>query len=532
MTESVQRVVGDGLCHQVVSVVYVRKENAKTVKTALEQARFLHKDFRMVPSVSDPTVIAVPVVDAFDSRSHYCQDPWNNWIIDHGLQSCPYSTKVIGKQKLALAAMKTTTTTSTRSLMARAQAIATLTPVQHAVLLTTEKLSGNQKEWDNHKLSPLESLMERIKNLDPTQCPETLELFGDDRTVVISPNALKEGDEFWSLLLSFLLQCATPVDFSQDKDALLFRVQQEFWRQLATVHGSQRVVRRGTIDPNSPIRQSGHRLLFPWQGTGIPETTGPSSPGWIRVTEQGIHQSFDMTRVMFSRGNISEKIRFGKHLVQPGDVILDMYAGIGYYTLPALIHGKARHVVACEWNEHAILALRYNVNDNKVDDRVQIFQGDCRSIVADKGLVDMFDRVSLGLLPSSEGGWETAVTALKFASGGWLHVHGNVPNGEKDTWTFWLCQRLLNICVDLKKPTNWVVLCNHVERVKSFAPTVSHFVADIFVGPGDTSPCALQHGNNRAGIIRAGKYISCPDIVVTPSCALSTEGILSQTWMM
>lgn len=32
-----------------------------------------------------------------------------------------------------------------------------------------------------------------------------------------------------------------------------------------------------------------------------------------------------MTRVMFSRGNITEKIRFGK-LVQKGDIVLDVRA--------------------------------------------------------------------------------------------------------------------------------------------------------------------------------------------------------------
>ena len=43
------------------------------------------------------------------------------------------------------------------------------------------------------------------------------------------------------------------------------------------------------------------------------------------MTEQGIRQSFDMTRVMFSRGNITEKIRFGE-LVQPDETVLDVRA--------------------------------------------------------------------------------------------------------------------------------------------------------------------------------------------------------------
>jgi hypothetical protein len=76
---------------------------------------------------------------------------------------------------------------------------------------------------------------------------------------------------------------------------------------------------------------------------------GPGSPGWITITEQGIRQSFDLTRVMFCRGNISEKIRFGK-LVQRGEIVLDLYSGIGYFTVPALVHGEAEYLYAIGWN--------------------------------------------------------------------------------------------------------------------------------------------------------------------------------------
>jgi hypothetical protein len=37
---------------------------------------------------------------------------------------------------------------------------------------------------------------------------------------------------------------------------------------------------------------------------------------------------------------------------------------------------------------------------------------------------------------------------------------------------------------------DWAGLCTNVERVKSFAPTVYHYVADVLVGPrnADTKP--------------------------------------------
>lgn len=43
------------------------------------------------------------------------------------------------------------------------------------------------------------------------------------------------------------------------------------------------------------------------------------------------------------------------------------------------------------------------------------------------------DRVSLGLLPSSEGSWGTALAALKPA-GGWLHLHQNVTDFQEQEW--------------------------------------------------------------------------------------------------
>lgn len=61
---------------------------------------------------------------------------------------------------------------------------------------------------------------------------------------------------------------------------------------------------------------------------------------------------------MFSKGNASERHRIGNLNCQ-NEVILDLYAGIGYFTLPFLIGGKAKIVHACEWNPSSIIALKY-----------------------------------------------------------------------------------------------------------------------------------------------------------------------------
>lgn len=53
------------------------------------------------------------------------------------------------------------------------------------------------------------------------------------------------------------------------------------------------------------------------------------------------------------------------------------------------------------------------------------------------------DRVLLGLLPSSELAWPTAVAALK-PQGGWMHVHGNV-NCKAQTINAWAEQTALSL---------------------------------------------------------------------------------------
>jgi tRNA G37 N-methylase Trm5 len=237
---------------------------------------------------------------------------------------------------------------------------------------------------------------------------------------------------------------------------------------------------------------------------------------------------------MFSRGNVSEKIRFGK-LVHEGDLVLDLYSGIGYYSLPALVHGKARHVYACEWNPWALAFLRYNLEQNGVASRATVVEGDCRVRLREEKIVELdFDRVSLGLLPSSEGGWKIAVEALRKDTGGWLHIHGNVSVQERDIWAMWVCRRLSEIYNELYggDSQNVWVLCHRIERVKSFAPKVDHLVADVFVGPQLPKGINIETRGCKVGIVnKEGTFIQVHGEVKTPSCALG-HGILDQEWMM
>uniref|UniRef100_A0A452GZH3 tRNA wybutosine-synthesizing protein 2 homolog n=1 Tax=Gopherus agassizii TaxID=38772 RepID=A0A452GZH3_9SAUR len=183
----------------------------------------------------------------------------------------------------------------------------------------------------------------------------------------------------------------------------------ELWETVASALGARRIAKRGRISPDG-VRSPTVTLLL-------------GQDGWVEHVDNGIRYTFDVTRCMFSPGNITEKLRVAS-LPCAGEVLVDLYAGIGYFTVPYLIHAGAAFVHACEWNPHAVEALRKNLELNGVQDRCQIHQGDNRQLE----LRDVANRVNLGLLPSSEEGWPIACQLLRKGTGGILHIHQNVES--------------------------------------------------------------------------------------------------------
>ncbi len=97
--------------------------------------------------------------------------------------------------------------------------------------------------------------------------------------------------------------------------------------------------------------------------------------GWVDHVDNGIHYVFDVTKCMFSSGNITEKLRVATFDCS-GETVVDLYAGIGYFVFPYLMHAGAEVVHACEWNPLAIEALQRGLKVNGVEDRCVVHFGD------------------------------------------------------------------------------------------------------------------------------------------------------------
>lgn len=193
--------------------------------------------------------------------------------------------------------------------------------------------------------------------------------------------------------------------------------------------------------------------------------------------DHGIAYRFDAARVMWSSGNVTERRRIGQ-LDLSEETVVDAYAGVGYYTLPMLVHGHAAHVHACEWNPASVEGLRTSAMLNAVEGRLTVHQGDNAEAMA--GLTGRADRVHLGLLPSSEAAWEPAVRCLR-DGGGWLHVHMNVEEERIEAWVERTVDHLNSLASEHGRPFRFSA--EHLERVKWFAPRVRHVVLDACARP-------------------------------------------------
>ncbi|MDO9537873.1 MAG: class I SAM-dependent methyltransferase family protein, partial [Thermoplasmata archaeon] len=92
--------------------------------------------------------------------------------------------------------------------------------------------------------------------------------------------------------------------------------------------------------------------------------------------ENQVKFCLDAARLMFSSGNVDERIRMAT-VPKPGEVVVDMFAGIGYFTLPMAVHSSPEKIIAHEINPVSFGYLKMNIGINKVGSIVRPVLGDC-----------------------------------------------------------------------------------------------------------------------------------------------------------
>lgn len=142
--------------------------------------------------------------------------------------------------------------------------------------------------------------------------------------------------------------------------------------------------------------------------------------------EHGCSFVLDITRVYVSPVLSYDHARVAR-MVRAGERVLNMFAGIGGYSIVVSRLAKPSYVLSIDINPHAARYARVNAEINGVASVNEVVEGDALLIA--EGLRREFDRV---LLPLPELWREALRKAVKVVRvGGWIHPHLFVSASRK-----------------------------------------------------------------------------------------------------
>lgn len=193
-----------------------------------------------------------------------------------------------------------------------------------------------------------------------------------------------------------------------------------------------------------------------------------SEPKSIVYREYGVEFELDPVSLMFCLGNKFERLRTAT-LARSWEVVVDMFAGVGQFSIPMAYHSKPAKIYSIEINPDAYSFLVKNVERNRVSEIIKPLHGDCKNIAEEIGPVA--DRVVMGYLHNTLSFLPHGLDTL-CAAGGVIHIHSLVVRGREEE----LVKEALSIAEGLDyvaKPLGWRV-------VKSFSPSKLHVVLDLF----------------------------------------------------
>jgi len=180
--------------------------------------------------------------------------------------------------------------------------------------------------------------------------------------------------------------------------------------------------------------------------------------------EYGMTLAVDIAKVFFSPRLATEREIVAKEVL-PDEIVIDMFAGIGPFSILIAKTRSPKVVYAIDLNPDAIEYLRQNVALNKVSNVVPI-QGDAR---AEVGKLEKADRIIMNLPHEASTFIREAIQALK--PGGIIHYYEITDDAE-------LGKRLDEIA-DIARAEGRVAREVARRRVKSYSPSMNFYALEL-----------------------------------------------------
>lgn len=180
--------------------------------------------------------------------------------------------------------------------------------------------------------------------------------------------------------------------------------------------------------------------------------------------EHGIKLKTDIAKVYFSPRLATEHYRVAKQ-VKEGEVIIDMFAGVGGFSIMIAKHRKPQKIYAVDLNPNAVSFLNENIKLNHVENIFPIC-GDAKKILSE---FEKADRVIMNLPMNAFEFFEVAVQSLK--NQGMLHYYEIIERGKISE----RISELEKIC----REYNYKMEVANLKVVRSYSATEVHVGLDL-----------------------------------------------------
>jgi tRNA (guanine37-N1)-methyltransferase len=190
--------------------------------------------------------------------------------------------------------------------------------------------------------------------------------------------------------------------------------------------------------------------------------------------ESGCCFAVDVELCYFSPRLLHERLRIAR-LVQPDEVVVNMFAGVGCFSIIIAKHSQAAKVFSVDVNPVAVKFMEENIRRNRVYDKVVPLLGDAKEIIKAR-LQCCADRVLVPLPEKAFAYLPCAVSALQ-KSGGWIHVHAFEHALKTENPAEKVRQKVAETLAALGVDFE----VSHVRVVRSTGPNWFQLVADVHV---------------------------------------------------
>jgi tRNA (guanine37-N1)-methyltransferase len=191
--------------------------------------------------------------------------------------------------------------------------------------------------------------------------------------------------------------------------------------------------------------------------------------------EHGCIFRVDLARCYFSPRLLYERRRIAEGVERDG-VVVNMFSGVGCYSIVIAKHSEVRKVYSIDVNPVGIGFQRQNVRLNRVEDIVKPIIGDAGTVIR-RRLRNVADRVLMALPEKAFEYMDYAMMALRPGSG-WVHYYDLVRAGKDEDPIRKVADRVSGKMVDLD--LDFEIPFSRV--VRTVGPRRFQVVLDMLVG--------------------------------------------------